>query len=204
MTAQAGDTLIPELAARKSALRQAQRQLRRAIPERSRATAARRAAAALLRRLGRRRLRIAIYLSVHSELSTAPLRAALTRAGHAVYTPLILPHSRMRFVPLRAHAPLRHCALGLPRPVDTRGRRSARAMDVVLLPLLAFDARGARLGNGGGYYDRALSRRLCARRPWQVGYAYAAQEVAHVPCEPWDVRLDAVATERGLRRFRQP
>jgi 5-formyltetrahydrofolate cyclo-ligase len=69
--------------------------------------------------------------------------------------------------------------------------------DVLIVPLLAFDRRGFRLGYGGGFYDRTLEG-LRARRPrLAVGFAFAAQEVAEVPTEPTDQRLDAILTEAG-------
>lgn len=72
---------------------------------------------------------------------------------------------------------------------------------VVIVPLLAFDARGYRLGYGGGFYDRTLEG-LRARRPTlAVGFAFAAQEVDEVPIEPTDQRLDFLVTERGVVRF---
>ncbi len=72
---------------------------------------------------------------------------------------------------------------------------------VLIVPLLAFDARGYRLGYGGGFYDRTLEG-LRARRPvLAVGLAFAAQEVAAVPVEPTDQRLDAVVTETGVTEF---
>ncbi len=82
--------------------------------------------------------------------------------------------------------------------------------DVLLVPLLAFDATGARLGYGGGYYDRTLAALPGRRTPRHrtpghptpghrtIGCAFAAQQVDHVPTGPHDVRLDAVATERGV------
>jgi 5-formyltetrahydrofolate cyclo-ligase len=71
--------------------------------------------------------------------------------------------------------------------------------EVLIVPLLAFDARGYRLGYGGGYYDRTLEA-LRKRRPtFAVGFAFAAQEVAEVPIEPTDQRLDALITERGAK-----
>ncbi|MBK6467600.1 MAG: 5-formyltetrahydrofolate cyclo-ligase [Rhodobacter sp.] len=74
--------------------------------------------------------------------------------------------------------------------------------EVLIVPLLAFDARGYRLGYGGGFYDRTLEA-LRARRPTlAVGFAFAAQEVAEVPTEPTDQRLDAIVTEEGMRPFR--
>ncbi|PJF09084.1 5-formyltetrahydrofolate cyclo-ligase [Pseudorhodobacter sp. MZDSW-24AT] len=72
---------------------------------------------------------------------------------------------------------------------------------VLIVPLLAFDARGYRLGYGGGFYDRTLEA-LRARGPvLAVGFAFAAQEVAEVPIEATDQRLDMLVTERGVRRF---
>jgi 5-formyltetrahydrofolate cyclo-ligase len=71
------------------------------------------------------------------------------------------------------------------------------APDLVLVPLLAFDRRGGRLGYGGGYYDRTLAGLPRARR---VGFAFAAQEVEQVPMEPHDRVLEAIVTERGVLR----
>ena len=73
--------------------------------------------------------------------------------------------------------------------------------EVLIVPLLAFDARGYRLGYGGGFYDRTLEG-LRARGPvLAVGFAFAAQEVAEVPTEPTDQRLDALVTEKGVTIF---
>lgn len=72
---------------------------------------------------------------------------------------------------------------------------------VVIVPLLAFDAKGFRLGYGGGYYDRTLAG-LRARGPVHaVGFAFAGQEVAEVPIDQFDQRLDAVVTEQGVKEF---
>jgi 5-formyltetrahydrofolate cyclo-ligase len=72
---------------------------------------------------------------------------------------------------------------------------------VLIVPLLAFDARGYRLGYGGGFYDRTLEL-LRGRRPtFAVGFAFAAQEVDVVPIDETDQRLDAIVTERGVRVF---
>ncbi|TMV90317.1 5-formyltetrahydrofolate cyclo-ligase [Thioclava sp. BHET1] len=72
---------------------------------------------------------------------------------------------------------------------------------VLIVPLLAFDARGYRLGYGGGFYDRTLEG-LRARGPvCAIGFAYGAQEVAQVPTEPTDQPLDLIVTEAGVRRI---
>lgn len=79
----------------------------------------------------------------------------------------------------------------------------AAVPDVLLIPLLAFDARGYRLGYGGGYYDRTLAALADAgHRAVSVGVAFAVQEIETVPHESWDRRLDMVLTERGVLPLR--
>ena len=73
--------------------------------------------------------------------------------------------------------------------------------EVVIVPLVAFDARGYRLGYGGGFYDRTLAG-LRARHPvLAVGFAFAAQELPEVPIDEYDQRLDVIVTEAGIRQF---
>ena len=77
----------------------------------------------------------------------------------------------------------------------------AATPEILIVPLVAFDAKGYRLGYGGGFYDRTLAG-LRARRPvLAVGFAYSAQEANSLPVEPTDQRLDAVVTEQGVRSF---
>ncbi len=73
--------------------------------------------------------------------------------------------------------------------------------EVVIVPLLAWDARGYRLGYGGGFYDRTLDGLRSRGRVLAVGFAYAAQEVAEVPIDQFDQRLDAIVTEKGVTIF---
>jgi 5-formyltetrahydrofolate cyclo-ligase len=73
--------------------------------------------------------------------------------------------------------------------------------EVLIVPLLAYDGHGMRLGYGGGFYDRTLAALRAAGPVLAVGLAFAAQEVPEVPTEPTDAPLDAVLTEAGLRRF---
>jgi 5-formyltetrahydrofolate cyclo-ligase len=69
------------------------------------------------------------------------------------------------------------------------------------VPLLAFDAHGGRLGQGGGYYDRTIAQLRAGGPVFVLGLAYAGQEVERLPAETHDQPLDAVLTETGLRLF---
>lgn len=205
VTAQAGDTLflasgtqpLDSQAAKKQALRQALRQQRKSTPQVSRRKAAHAVARRLLRSGAVRRARkVAVYLSMGSELITAPLIAAL-RAHHiGVFAPA-MQGGGMCFRKLD-NGRLQSHRLGMLQPRCGRSLRASE-MDVVILPLLGFDVRGSRLGQGGGYYDRALSKNRF--RPYRLGLAYTAQQVAMLPREPWDQALHAVLTERGFHQF---
>jgi 5-formyltetrahydrofolate cyclo-ligase len=72
---------------------------------------------------------------------------------------------------------------------------------VVIVPLVGFDARGYRLGYGGGFYDRTLEGLRALGPVVAIGYAFAAQEMAEVPIESTDQRLDMIVTEQGVRQF---
>jgi 5-formyltetrahydrofolate cyclo-ligase len=73
--------------------------------------------------------------------------------------------------------------------------------EVLIVPMLAWDRRGYRLGYGGGFYDRTLAGLRMRGRVLAVGFAYSAQEVAEVPIDAFDQRLDAVVTEKGVTVF---
>lgn len=73
--------------------------------------------------------------------------------------------------------------------------------EVLIVPLVAFDTRGYRLGYGGGFYDRTLEVLRAKRPTLAVGFAFAAQEMEAVPIEPTDQRLDVIVTERGVLTF---
>ncbi len=73
--------------------------------------------------------------------------------------------------------------------------------EIVIVPLVAFDRKGGRLGYGGGFYDRTLEQLRAARPTTAIGFAYAAQEAADVPLEPTDQPLDLLITKNGVITF---
>lgn len=111
--------------------------------------------------------------------------------------PLLHADKTLRFAPWRAGAPLVTNRFGIPEPdIDPDHALPASEMAMLVLPLVGFDARGARLGMGGGWYDRSLAfRHARAAPPWLVGAGFAVQQVEALPLEAWDVRLDAVCSE---------
>ena len=76
--------------------------------------------------------------------------------------------------------------------------------EVLIVPLVSFDARGNRLGYGGGFYDRTLEQLRARRQTIAIGFAYAAQEAETLPLEPTDQPLDAIVTETGILEFPTP
>jgi len=148
---------------------------------------------------------IGCYSAVASELSLAPLIEAELARGRLLYLPHV-EHSapQMRFAPWRGNPKLlMPNRFGIHEPlVDAAELVNAQTLDVILLPLVAFDRKGLRLGSGAGYYDRALSFRSDRPPPpLLVGIGFACQEVLSIPAAPWDVPLDAIATEKELIRI---
>lgn len=142
---------------------------------------------------------LAFYWPVREEADPRPLAGALAARGHALALPRIVAKDK----PLAFHcwtpsdATLVN-AFGITEPLH----ESPHAMpSVVLVPMLAFDSEGFRLGYGAGYYDRTLEALSTVVALRAIGIAYAGQEMPQIPRKPHDMRLDAVLTENGLRRF---
>ncbi len=153
--------------------------------------------------------RIAFYLPNDGEPDLRPLIELAWSQDKYCYLPVVgARHSRrLWFLPYTPGTPLIPNRFGIPEPRHYRGERRFKphGLDLVLMPLVAFDAAGHRLGMGGGYYDTTLaflSHRRHWLRPRRVGTAFACQEVPALPPQPWDVPLDAIATEDGVRPFR--
>ena len=148
---------------------------------------------------------VAIYLTMDAEMDLAPLTEALSRHNKKLYLP-VLSQTRsaaMRFARYRPGQSLVNNRFGIAEP-HPPSFRPAQQLDVVLTPLVAFDDAGNRMGMGGGFYDRTFAYRLdptCANKPLLIGVGYRCQRVAKLATEAWDVPLDGVLTERGLRRF---
>ncbi len=137
---------------------------------------------------------VAGFWPLPGEIDVRPLLHALSARGHTV----ALPQTPPRGQPLSFHAWQPGMDLQPGRFGTLHPDGPALTPDLLLVPLLAFDHTGARLGYGGGYYDRTLAA-LPGRLA--IGCAFAAQEVAQLPIEPTDIRLSAVLTECRLHVF---
>ncbi len=133
---------------------------------------------------------VASYVAVGSEANPTPFASAAIDAGCT----LALPHVTRRTEPMRflrwdGAAPLQAGPFNLLQPAADAAECRP---DIVLTPLLGFDREGNRLGQGAGYYDRALAAHPDA---WRVGIALSVQEVDALSVDPWDMPLHAIATE---------
>ena len=150
---------------------------------------------------------VAAYVSVGSEPGTLALLDALRARGVHVLLPALLPDNDLdwgAYTGAGSLARVQHGGkMALFEPSGERlGPDAVTGADVVLLPGLAVDARGMRLGRGGGSYDRVLARLARAgAHPALVVLLYANEVVARVPEEPHDHPVQAVVTPQGVRRF---
>ena len=144
--------------------------------------------------------RIGLYASMPQELGTGPLIELARQRGCRIYLPRIthFRSRRMRFVPLGIST--RQHDFGMHEP-EGDAWIGARFLDTIFCAGVGFDRRGARLGHGAGFYDRALAFRH-ARRHWRgprlVGLAYSFQVVPFIPVTERDVFMDFIVTERGI------
>ena len=143
-------------------------------------------------------LAISGYMPIGTEIDPVPALTAIAETGRTICLPVIQGRGQALL--------FRHWTPASPMIEGDFGALIPRGGDyispgIVVTPLLAFDATGARMGYGGGFYDRTLQS--LQRNPdlSAIGFAFAAQEIELVPTEPTDQRLDAIVTENGIRHF---
>jgi 5-formyltetrahydrofolate cyclo-ligase len=147
-------------------------------------------------------------VSYGAELPTAGLLAALHVAGHRVLVPICEPERQLSWADWYPGVPMQRCALApIDEPAGPRfGVEAMEGTDVVLVPALAVDREGARLGQGGGYYDRFIaSLDRLDRRPVLLALVYA-HELVPAGTFDYDVldrKVDGVLTAEGFTWFSQ-
>lgn len=183
----------------KTVLRRAARNARKVLPADVRTRAERRIAC-LAARFVKRGKRIGGYLASGSELDIEALLSVALERRARVYLPMIPDHGRRLWFSRLGPANLWYRHPRYPLTEYAGPVLRAERLDVLFVPLVAVDRDGFRLGQGGGFYDTTLHAAGC-RRPLLVGVAFDCQCVERVPRESWDIRLDWLVTESGIRRF---
>ena len=136
------------------------------------------------------------YYPVGEELDVRPLLIRLIGEGHTIGLPITRKDQPLIFRAWTPETEMTRGAMGIPRPTDASPEV---VPSVLLVPLAAFDARGFRVGYGGGFYDRTLAKLRASASVTAVGVAFAEQQVERVPNEPHDERLDWLLTPEGVK-----
>lgn len=145
---------------------------------------------------------VGLYMAVRGETDTALLADAAWKAGKEVLIPYTPPHTPgvMCLLPCLSGQTLVKSRFGIPEPAAATCPLPPEAIwvpGIIIVPGLAFDRDGHRLGTGGGYYDRLFAQNSM-QDTIRIGFAYAFQIVDALPAEVWDAPMHAVATEEGL------
>ncbi len=144
--------------------------------------------------------KIAVYFAVNGEIGLTPLIDQALAQGKQIYLPN-LDQKTLRFSPYDHAQKMRINRFKLPEPdVADDEMLEAGELDLVLAPLVVFDADRNRIGMGGGFYDRSFAFRKepGSHRPQLIGVAHELQKVARLVPEDWDVRLDMVVTDQAI------
>lgn len=150
-----------------------------------------------------RGLKIAAYQAVKAEISLAPWIEE-NISHHQIFLPVLYEviDPRLRFAQLDQQTRWKLNRYGIAEPLcKWHQSLHPRELDIVLMPLVAFDRSGQRLGMGGGFYDRSLGFRRHRKhwiKPRLIGIAHSCQEHPSLPHQPWDVPLDAIITEQEI------
>ena len=143
---------------------------------------------------------VSSYHQRGSEMDMTDLNAALVEAGYDLALPVVL--GRGHPLAFRRYRPGDDLTKGVLEVMEPLPTAPILVPKILLLPLLAFDRQGNRLGYGGGYYDRTMQTlRAEAKAPLFIGVAYSWQEVKALPAEPHDAKLDGILTELGVSLF---
>ncbi|CAH9053106.1 5-formyltetrahydrofolate cyclo-ligase [Pseudoalteromonas holothuriae] len=150
--------------------------------------------------------RIGLYLSNDGELDTSNLIQSLRKENHRIFLPIIHPFNgtSLLFQRYEENSPMTQNRYAILEPkLNCSHICPLYELDYLLMPLVAFDKSGNRLGMGGGYYDKTLARyyREHMQKPELIGLAHDCQQVELLPTEAWDVPLQQIITPRQFYQW---
>ncbi|KTD65567.1 5-formyltetrahydrofolate cyclo-ligase [Legionella spiritensis] len=138
--------------------------------------------------------RIALYHPAGGEIDLGGIWRTAPLHGKFCYFPALKPDKTLSFLPATPATPFRENRYAIAEPdVDAALAISPREIDIIFLPLVAFDEYGTRLGMGAGYYDRTLAEE---NHPLLIGVAYEFQRQSYIIPQAWDIPVHAVMTQR--------
>jgi 5-formyltetrahydrofolate cyclo-ligase len=136
------------------------------------------------------------YISTQSEVRTGPFIKSLIKAGCKVYAPCV---RGIHIVPTMINdVKMKRGSYGIMEPSGGKTLRDYKKLDLVIIPGIAFDAHGNRIGFGKGYYDRFLKK--IPKKVLKAGVAFECQMVPEIAAENHDINMDLVVTERAVIR----
>jgi 5-formyltetrahydrofolate cyclo-ligase len=142
---------------------------------------------------------VAAFMAFDGEPDLSPALAGLARQGIRLALPVIQGSPGSRSITMREFAPdeeMQSNHYGIAEPVGAADI-PLTDIDLVLIPLVAWDSAGNRLGMGAGYYDRLFQPFIDMERPVRLGVGYDLQQIEHLPFDPWDIHLHGILTEKG-------
>ena len=142
---------------------------------------------------------VAAFWPFDGEPDLGPSLSKLHQLGVTICLPVIIDTSHgvaLRFQTWSPAGAMVNNQFGIPEPIQGKVIAAAK-LDLILMPLVAWDEKGHRLGMGAGYYDRGLEFLTDKNPPLRAGVAYELQKVDEIPADSWDVRLHEVITENG-------
>lgn len=141
---------------------------------------------------------LAAYIAVNGECDLRGLIDHALNTGKHIYLPIMTNNKILKFSPYTHNTPLQINKFGIPEPTtNPQTWINADQLDLICVPLVAFDAHCNRLGMGGGYYDRTLMPANKRNRlTIYLGIGFEFQKVEHLCPEPWDIPMDFIVTEQ--------
>jgi 5-formyltetrahydrofolate cyclo-ligase len=140
---------------------------------------------------------IGCYLSMNEEVNTKFLIEVIQKSGKSLFLPKIQPDATINFIQANKDTKYSSNQYGIKEPLDNKGY-DIKKIDLIIVPLVAFDSKGNRIGMGGGYYDKKFQYlNHNDIKPILIGIAFDCQQFKKIQSDKWDVSLRCVFTESG-------
>lgn len=141
---------------------------------------------------------VCIYVSLPEEVDTGKIMEELFRQKKTVIVPKIFPHKRLKLFQIQSLTDLEPGVFNIPEPGLTCTEIDSSVIDLFIIPGVAFDRYGYRLGRGMGYYDRLLIDTWIPK----IGLSYSFQLIPRLPHAPYDIPMDVIVTEKEIIRIK--